>query len=316
LRGAVKIPMVRRIRSTGNIAAMVEAYRPRKPSRSRTIDVRGLRTFVREWGPEGAPPLVMMHGSRDCSATFQFLVDEMKSEFHIFAPDHRGYGNTQWNAQGYWFHDYLVDLEVILDTLVPNRALPLIGHSLGGQIVSTFAAIRPARVTRLISLDAFGLVDENPEKTPDLIRRWMDAWRDGPEPSRAYDSVEELATRLRQTNERLTMDKALFLAAESSRRTPDGKLEWSFDPHHRTPFPIPHRKSEWAANVKRIEAPTLWLASGRVSRIDKEEPGGIAARAALLNNVVVEKVADTSHNLHHDKPADVARIVEAFLARG
>ena len=238
----------------------------------------------------------MLFRSRDCSATFQFLVDEMR-DWRFIAPDHRGYGKTQWNPQGYWFHDYLADLEVILDTLVPDRALPLVGHSLGGQIVSTFAAVRPDRVTKLISLDAFGLVDENPEKTPDLITRWMDAWRDGPEPSRAYASVEELAVRLRQTNERLSMDKALFLAAESSRRRPDGRFEWSFDPHHRTPFPIPHRKTEWAANMKRIEAPALWLASGRVSRIDKEEPGGIAARAIAGVECALVDIAARARNI-------------------
>ena len=47
---------------------MVEAYTPRKPSRAHYIDVRGLATHVREWGPQDAPPLVMMHGSRDSSA--------------------------------------------------------------------------------------------------------------------------------------------------------------------------------------------------------------------------------------------------------
>ena len=29
----------------------------------------------------------------------------------IIAPDWRGYGRTQWNAQGYWFQDYLADLD-------------------------------------------------------------------------------------------------------------------------------------------------------------------------------------------------------------
>jgi pimeloyl-ACP methyl ester carboxylesterase len=73
-----------------------------------------------------------------------------------------------------------------------------------------------------------------------------------------------------------------------------------------------HRKAEWAACMKRIEAPVLWLASDRKTRIDAE-PGGLAARVALLKRVVCDRVVDTSHNLHHDRPAEVARIVEAFL---
>ena len=291
-----------------------EAYRPRKPARTRFIDTRGLKCHLREWGPEGAPPVFLLHGSRDCSATFQFIVDEFRGEYHFIAPDWRGYGRTDWNPQGYWFQDYLVDLEIVLDTLVPGRAVPLVGHSMGGQAAGIYAGLRPQRVSKLVALDAFGLADSDPEETPDHLARWLDTWRDGPETSRPYDSVRQLAERLLQTNRRLTMDKALFLAAESSREKPDGALEWSFDPLHRAPFAIQHRKAEWAACMKRVEAPTLWLASGRVSRIESE-PGGLAARAALLKNVVCDKVPDTSHNLHHDKPAEVARILEAFLTK-
>lgn len=278
------------------------------------MDMRGLQCHLRIWGPEDAPPVVLLHGSRDCSATFQFMIDEMRGEYRFIAPDLRGYGKTQWNPQGYWFADYLADLDSLLASLFGEQAVALVGHSLGGQVASIFASLRPQRVTKLVTLDAFGLVDEAPETTPDHLRKWLDDWRDGPEASRPYPALEPMADRLRQANGRLTHDKALFLAAESSRVRSDGLLEWSFDPRHRSSFATLHRKAEWAACMQRVEAPTLWLASGRVSRIDKVEPGGVAARARLLKNVTLEKVPDTSHNLHHDKPAEVARIVEAFLS--
>jgi pimeloyl-ACP methyl ester carboxylesterase len=290
------------------------AYQPRRAWRSTFVSARGLRLHVRTWGPESAPPVALLHGSRDCSATFQFMVDAFAGEFFFFAPDWRGYGRSEWNPQGYWFQDYLADLDYVLDAVSPGRAIPLVGHSLGGQVAGTYAGVRPARVSRLVALDAFGLQDSDPEETPDHLARWIDSWRNGPEPSRPYDTLEQMAERLQQTNRRLTADKALFLAAESSRRRPDGALEWSFDPRHRELFAIAHRKAEWAACMKRIEAPTLWLASDRKSRIDSE-PGGLAARAALLRNVVCDRVPDTSHNLHHDRPEDVARIVEAFLTK-
>ena len=192
--------------------------------------------------------------------------------------------------------------------------MPVAGHSLGGQVAGTFAAVRPERVSRLIALDAFGLVDSDPGETPDHLAAWLDTWRNGPESSRPYATLAQMAERLRQTNRRLTADKALFLASESSRARPDGSLEWSFDPRHRAPFAVMHRKSEWAACMKRIECPALWLASDRKARIDSE-PGGIAARAALVRDVTFEKIPDTSHNLHHDRPAEVARAMEAFLTR-
>ena len=289
------------------------AYVARKPARSRFIPMRGLQCHVREWGAAAAPPVVLLHGSRDCGATFQFMVDEIDGDYHFIAPDWRGYGRTSWNPQGYWFHDYLADLEIVLDTLVPGQPVPLVGHSLGGQVAGVYAGVRPRRVSKLVALDAFGLADSDPAETPDHLDKWLDTWRDGAEPSRPYETMAQLAARLQRANSRLSADKALFLAAESSRRRPDGLFEWSFDPLHRSPFAVMHRKAEWAACMKRVEAPTLWLASDRKSRIDAE-PGGLAARAALLKNVVCERVADTSHNLHHDRPVEVADIVGAFLA--
>ena len=293
----------------------VTAYAPRKIATSEFVDMRGLKRHVRRWGPRDAPPLVLLHGSRDCGATFQFIVDAFQGDYHFIAPDWRGYGRTDWNPQGYWFQDYLADLDIVLDALVPGASVPLAGHSMGGQVAGIYAGVRPQRVSKLIALDAFGLVDSDPSETPDYLSKWIRIWREGPEQSRPYETLAQMAQRLCVTNRRLTMDKALFLAAESSRQRPDGLLEWAFDPLHRAPFAVTHRKAEWAACMTRIEAPTLWLASGRVSRIDSE-PGGLAARAALVKNVVCDKLEDTSHNLHHDRPAEVARIMEAFLTGG
>ena len=294
--------------------ADVAVYAPRKIARSEFIEMRGLKCHVRRWGPCDAPPIVLLHGSRDCSATFQFIVDEFSGDHHFIAPDWRGYGRSDWNPQGYWFQDYLADLDLILDAVSPGAAIPVAGHSLGGQVAGVYAGVRPQRVSKLIALDAFGLADSDPDETPDNLGKWIKIWREGPEPSRPYETLWQMAERLRQTNPRLTMDKALFLAAESSSLRADGLIEWAFDPLHRAPFAVSHRKAEWAACMQRIEAPTLWLASDRISRIDSE-PGGLAARAALLKNVVCDKVPDTSHNLHHDRPAEVARIMESFLAR-
>ena len=61
-----------------------------KSSRSEFIDIRGLRTHVRHWGPEDAPRLFLLHGWLDVSAAFQFTVDALKQDWHVIAPDWRG----------------------------------------------------------------------------------------------------------------------------------------------------------------------------------------------------------------------------------
>jgi pimeloyl-ACP methyl ester carboxylesterase len=57
--------------------------------------VRGLRYHVRHWGDPQAPKIFMMHGWMDMSASFQFMVDALQQEWHVIAPDWRGFGLSE-----------------------------------------------------------------------------------------------------------------------------------------------------------------------------------------------------------------------------
>src|SRR5271166_4998147 len=106
-------------------------YRPRKVPQSLFLDIRGLRYHIRCWGREAAAPLILLHGGRDASPTFQFMVDCFKAEWRVLAPDWRGHGKSGRAPQGYWFADYLGDLDAILEQFYPAGPVPLVGHSLG-----------------------------------------------------------------------------------------------------------------------------------------------------------------------------------------
>jgi pimeloyl-ACP methyl ester carboxylesterase len=116
-----------------------------KRAQSHFHDVRGLRYHVRRWGDPGRPKLVLLHGWMDVSASFQFLVDSFQNEWHVIAPDLRGFGLTEWAPAGYWFPDYYADLEALLDIYQPDAPVNLAGHSMGGNIACAYAGIRPWR---------------------------------------------------------------------------------------------------------------------------------------------------------------------------
>ncbi len=290
----------------------LDAYRPRRVSRSRFVSVRGLTTHIREWGDENAPLAVLLHGFQDASATFQFMVDAFRRERHFVAPDWRGHGQTDWAPQGYWFQDYVCDLDLLLAEISPDDPVTLVGHSLGGNVAHVYAAARPERIRRIVSLDGFGLREPDAAQAPARLRNWLRAWREPAEPSRAYADVPALAARLRAAHPRLSMDKALFLAETTSRRLPSGEVMVAFDPRHRMPFAIPHRRDEFIALLRAVEAPALWIESGRTSPLDSE-PGGLPARRAIIRDLRFHTLPETSHNLHHDAPDEVARLIEAFL---
>jgi pimeloyl-ACP methyl ester carboxylesterase len=110
----------------------------------------------------------------DVGASFQFLVDAFARDWYAIAPDLRGYGRSEWQSQGYWFADYIADLEALVDAFAPGERVDLVGHSLGGNVVMMYAGARPARVRRIVSL--------GPAFRPSLrmLRREDCAWLDAP----------------------------------------------------------------------------------------------------------------------------------------
>jgi pimeloyl-ACP methyl ester carboxylesterase len=292
----------------------------RQASRSTYLDVRGLRYHVREWGEPGAPILFLLHGWMDVSASFQFLVDALRQQWHIVAPDWRGYGLTArpTDAAGvdcYWFADYLADLEAIVDHYQPEGQLMLVGHSMGANVVCLYAGIRPERVHRVVDLEGFGMSASRASQAPRRYARWLDELKDKPRLN-TYATLEDVAARLQKTNPRLPVDKATFLAQHWSRQNADGRWEILGDPAHKIINPQLYRLDEVMEVWRRVTAPVL-----HVEAVDSTTLKAIAgdvplaefkARFAAFPDFREVLIADAGHMLHHDQPEQVAALVEDF----
>ena len=101
------------------------------PSTTECIEIRGLRYNVRQWGPADAPPVFLLHGWMDASATFQFVVDALRQDWHVIAPDWRGYGASEWLGRPYWFPDYYADLDALLVMLCSAES-----HFINGAVIA------------------------------------------------------------------------------------------------------------------------------------------------------------------------------------
>jgi len=289
-----------------------------QPSRSEFITVRGLRTHLRHWGREGAPIVVMVHGWMDVSASFQFVVDQLQGDWHVIAPDWRGFGLSACApSDTYWFPDYLADLDAILRHCQPDGAVNLLGHSMGGNIVGLYAGARPERIRRLINLEGFGMKASRPEQAPRRYAQWLDALREQPE-LRSYPNVAAVAARLQKTNPRLSDERAAFLARHWA--APDNEGNWVIlaDPRHKQNGPLLYQIDEVLACWQAITAPVLWVEADDTNMWQwmgpKEQARAeVDRRLAHLARVQTHMMADAGHMLHHDQPAELARLVEAFL---
>ncbi|TFV89358.1 alpha/beta hydrolase [Oxalobacteraceae bacterium OM1] len=288
-----------------------------KPSRSEFITVRGLQYHVRHWGSTDAPKIFMVHGWMDVGASFQFVVDCLQREWHVIAPDWRGYGLTERAGDCYWFPDYLADLERILDHYAPGEAVNLVGHSMGGNIACIYAGVRPSRIDKLVNLEGFGLKDSRPEQAPGRYAKWLDELREGPA-MRTYASEAEVAARLQKNNPRLRDDRAAFLAQHWSARNAAGQWEILGDPAHKLTNPVLYRVEEVLACWQAITAPVLWVEADQTEAWrwmgPKEQARAeVDRRIGFFRDVRTAMIQDAGHMLHHDQPEALAEMIEAFL---
>jgi len=301
-------------------------YLERRPSRSEFLPFRGLDHHVRIWGEldPARPPIVMLHGWMDVGASFQFVVDAMASERAVLAPDWRGFGLTDTRgADNFWFPDYLADLDCLLDHYLPDQAVDVVGHSMGGNIIMLYAGARPERIRRIVNLEGFGMAQTQPAQAPARYAKWMDELkklRRGEMDLQTYPDVSGVARRLMRTNPRLSQDKADWLAAHWSAPATraDGTTAWSIlgEAAHKLVNANLYQVDEVVAAYRAIAAPVL--AVDAVDGIVKTwRARGIEddflARLQHVRGIRIEHLPDAGHMLHHDQPARVAALIDAFL---
>ena len=303
---------------------MLRMYQVQVAHRSEYVPIRNLQYHVQVWG-EPAPgkvPLVMLHGWMDVAASFQFVVDALGPTHYVIAPDWRGYGQTAGgDVDGFWFPDYLADLDFLLDHYAPSAQVDLIGHSMGGNVAMLYAGVRPERVRRLVNLEGFGMPATRPAQAPGKLAQWMGDLKKlhaGERHFKRYESAAAVASRLMKTNPRLSTDKAHWLAKHWATEVVDGSWRIHGHPAHKVSSAQLYRVDEVLEMYKRISMPVLAVEAsddsmqqwwhGQYTLEQHHE------RMKVVPQVEYVRIDNAGHMLHHDQPEVLAQHLERFLA--
>ncbi len=275
-----------------------------------------LRLHYVDWGNDGAPPMLLIHGGRDHCRNWDWVAERLRDDYHIIAPDLRGHGDSQWIIGGSYNQiDYVYDIAQLLNQK-KMTPVTIIGHSLGGSISLLYTGLFPDTVTKLVSIEGMGpppeMIKERIEQPmEDRLQLWVKELRklSGRIPRR-YPSLEEAYERMQKENPHLTEDQARHLTIHGSNQNEDGSYSWKFDNYVRNFPPIGLDFEDQYGLYKRISCPTLLIRGTESWATDPEKDG----RAKTFQDVQVASIEDAGHWVHHDQLDIFITLVKDFLA--
>lgn len=104
----------------------------------------------------GEPTIVFIHGLGGDHAVWDAQVAHLRGRYRLVTYDQRGHGaSTPATADGYTVDALTDDLEAVSRAL-DLGPIVLVGHSMGGGVITTYAGRHPEQVAGLVYLDAIG----------------------------------------------------------------------------------------------------------------------------------------------------------------
>ena len=278
-----------------------------------------LRIHVREWGDPALPPLVLVHGLRDHSHSFDDLARGLLDRFRVLALDLRGHGDSETTPY-YAFGHFVLDLHNLVRALRLTRPV-LVGHSMGGEIVARLAGAFPDVAAKVVLIEGLG---PPPRDIADEVRSTIEGFARIDRALAGQPGLADLDAayrRLRERNPRLTEQKARELALLGTRAREDGTLEWKFDAMLTTmavtdPFDLDFAMAFWG----RIAAPVLVVHGAESGEFWRRragtvylEPDDLRRRLACFREARFVEIAGAGHMVHFDRPRELLTAIREFL---
>lgn len=301
-----------------------------EPVRKR-VDANGVSLNVYVMGAQSASqatPVVLLHGMRDVGLSLMPVAARLAEVRPVYLMDLRGHGGSD-QPGNYAMVQFVFDLHCVISQLI-GAPTALLGHSLGGHIVSRFAALYPDLAAAAILVEGLGppagRFEGDPAVGARIEGRRILETLSIPVSQRPLPDIAFAASRLKANNPRLDSDHALELAHQGTVRNADGELNWAFDPRVGSVFlSLDAGGSE--AYWSRISCPVCVIGGAhsaeywsRAAPSGSDWDGAFAAgelesRVATFPDAEFSLMQGSGHMVHFDEPDNLAEISMEFLRR-
>ena len=157
------------------------------------------------------PVVVLLHGLGGSTLNWGFNTSALAQKHRVIVPDLLGHGRSDKPLINYRVATYVDFLDKFLSELKVERA-SLVGNSMGGWIAALYALKHPARVERLVLVDAAGF-----KPPPDLDLASLS----GLNPS-TREGMRQLASLVFHNKQLFASDAAIDLALTQRLSAGDG----------------------------------------------------------------------------------------------
>ena len=115
----------------------------------------GVELDVQVAGDHANPPIVLLHGFPESHRTWRDIVPDLARDHFVLAPDQRGFARSSKPAgvDSYTPDKIVADLLALADHFELSN-FTLVGHDWGGAIAWMAALQNPARIARLVIVNA------------------------------------------------------------------------------------------------------------------------------------------------------------------
>jgi len=277
--------------------SIFQSPQPARPA-DRFVSVNGLRIHYLDWGADGKPPLIMLHGIGRVAHTFDHIAPHFTGKYHVMAIDMRGHGDSGWDPKGaYLVEDYTRDIEAFAEQL-HLRNIVIWGNSTGGRVAQVFAGLHPELVTAVISEDV------GPERPREIADGFTS--RVKREDETGWASEELLFANLKAGNSRTPDEILRAYAHYGSKPRVDGRIVWKRDPAIGNGF-VP---TELWRFVREIKAPIIYILGGRSTIVPAETQEDLKR---TLPQVQIVTIPGAGHYPNEENPKEFLAIVDKFL---
>ncbi|MCB1744249.1 MAG: alpha/beta hydrolase [Gammaproteobacteria bacterium] len=268
---------------------------------SRFAQVQGLRLHYLDYGGEGKPPMLFVHGGAASGHWFDFVAADFIDRYHVLALDQRGHGDSEWAVPpDYRYATYAADLAGFMDAL-NLQDVTLVGHSMGGMVSLCCTAHHPGDIGRLV------VIDSTMRMTPERVANLRQVGERGGRMHTDRASFES-HFRLRPAGTRASPAVVRHLAALSGRRYEDGGWRHKFDRAVYATREAIDGFDLWGA----VRVPAAVIAGGESDRISDEIEQQIRERQPGL---MLQRVPGAGHHVTLDNPPGFVEALERILER-